>query len=288
MNLCDYNTIRDLLTRHGFHFSKSMGQNFLIDPEVPRRIAEASGADAGCGVLEIGPGIGPLTAELAQRAGKVVAVELDRALLPVLAETMAPYPNVEIVPGDVLKLDLAALAAEKFSGLTPLVCANLPYNITSPVLESLVETPCFTAFTVMIQREVARRLCAPQGSSDGSSFSLFLQYHMEVEPLFDVPPEKFLPSPKVTSAVIRCVRRERPAVDVEDEAFFFKVLRGGFLLRRKTLANSLSAALPNLPKEAIQRVIARVGLPADVRGERLRLEDFAALAAALGREGEGD
>ena len=168
MNLCDYNTIRDLLARHGFHFSKSMGQNFLIDPEVPRRIAESSGADAGCGVLEIGPGIGPLTAELAQRAGKVVAVELDRALLPVLAETMAPYPNVEIVPGDVLKLDLAALAAEKFSGLTPLVCANLPYNITSPVLESLVETPCFTAFTVMIQREVARRLCAPQGSSDGS------------------------------------------------------------------------------------------------------------------------
>ena len=288
MNLCDYNTIRDLLARHGFHFSKSMGQNFLIDPEVPRRIAEASGADAGCGVLEIGPGIGPLTAELAQRAGKVVAVELDRALLPVLAETMAPYPNVEIVPGDVLKLDLAALAAEKFSGLTPLVCANLPYNITSPVLESLVETPCFTAFTVMIQREVARRLCAPQGSSDGSSFSLFLQYHMEVEPLFDVPPEKFLPSPTVTSAVIRCVRRERPAVDVEDEAFFFKVLRGGFLLRRKTLANSLSAALPNLPKETIQRVIAQVGLPADVRGERLRLEEFAALAAALEREGEGD
>ena len=288
MNLCDYNTIRDLLARHGFHFSKSMGQNFLIDPEVPRRIAEASGADAGCGVLEIGPGIGPLTAELAQRAGKVVAVELDRALLPVLAETMAPYPNVEIVPGDVLKLDLAALAAEKFSGLTPLVCANLPYNITSPVLESLVETPCFTAFTVMIQREVARRLCAPQGSSDGSSFSLFLQYHMEVEPLFDVPPEKFLPSPKVTSAVIRCVRRERPAVDVEDEAFFFKVLRGGFLLRRKTLANSLSAALPNLPKETIQRVISQVGLPADVRGERLRLEEFAALAAALEREGEGD
>ena len=155
MNLCDYNTIRDLLARHGFHFSKSMGQNFLIDPEVPRRIAEASGADAGCGVLEIGPGIGPLTAELAQRAGKVVAVELDRALLPVLAETMAPYPNVEVVPGDVLKLDLTAIAAEKFQGLTPIVCANLPYNVTSPILEKLVESPCFTAFTVMIQREVA-------------------------------------------------------------------------------------------------------------------------------------
>ena len=283
MNLCDYNTIRDLLTRHGFHFSKSMGQNFLIDPEVPRRIAEASGADAGCGVLEIGPGIGPLTAELAQRAGKVVAVELDRALLPVLAETMAPYPNVEIVPGDVLKLDLKALTAEKFPGLTPMVCANLPYNVTSPILEKLVETPCFTAFTVMIQREVARRLCAPQGSAEGGSFSLFLQYHMEPELLFDVPPEKFLPAPKVTSSVIRCVRRDRPAVEVEDEAFFFKVVRGGFLLRRKTLANSLAAALPGVSKEAVQQAIAGVGLPAAVRGEQLTLEDFAALAAALAR-----
>ena len=288
MNLCDYNTIRDLLARHGFHFSKSMGQNFLIDPEVPRRIAEASGADAGCGVLEIGPGIGPLTAELAQRAGKVVAVELDRALLPVLAETMAPYPNVEVVPGDVLKLDLTAIAAEKFQGLTPIVCANLPYNVTSPILEKLVESPCFTAFTVMIQREEARRLCAPQGSSEGGSFSPFLQYYMKPELLFDVPPEKFLPAPKVTSAVIRCVRRERPAVDVADEGFFFKVMRGGFLLRRKTLANSLSAALPGIPKESIQQAIADMGLPAAVRGEQLTLEDFAALSAALGREADGD
>ena len=287
MNLCDYNTIRDLLARHGFHFSKSMGQNFLIDPEVPRRIAEASGADAGCGVLEIGPGIGPLTAELAQRAGKVVAVELDRAL-PVLAETMAPYPNVEVVPGDVLKLDLTAIAAEKFQGLTPIVCANLPYNVTSPILEKLVESPCFTAFTVMIQREVAQRLCAPQGSSEGGSFSLFLQYYMKPELLFDVPPEKFLPAPKVTSAVIRCVRRERPAVDVADEGFFFKVMRGGFLLRRKTLANSLSAALPGIPKESIQQAITDMGLPAAVRGEQLTLEDFAALSAALGREADGD
>ena len=281
MNLCDYSTIRELLARHGFHFSRSMGQNFLIDPEIPAAIAEASGAAAGCGVLEIGPGIGPLTAELARRAEKVAAVELDQKLLPVLSETMAPYPNVEIVPGDVLKLDLAALVREKFPGLTPMVCANLPYNITSPVLEKLVGTPCLTSFTVMIQREVARRLCAPQGSSDGSAFSLFLQYHMEVELLFNVPPEKFLPSPKVTSSVIRCVRRERPAVEVEDEAFFFKVPRGGFLLRRKTLANSLAAALPGFSKEGIQRAIAGCGLPADVRGEKLTLADFAALAAAL-------
>ena len=246
-------------------------------------MAQSLGADETTGVLEIGPGIGPLTAELAQRAGKVVAVELDRALLPVLAETMAPYPNVEIVPGDVLKLDLKALTAEKFPGLTPMVCANLPYNVTSPILEKLVETPCFPSFTVMIQREVARRLCAPQGSAEGGSFSLFLQYHMEPELLFDVPPEKFLPAPKVTSSVIRCVRRDRPAVEVEDEAFFFKVVRGGFLLRRKTLANSLAAALPGVSKEAVQQAIAGVGLPAAVRGEQLTLEDFAALAAALAR-----
>jgi len=280
MNLCDYNTIRELLGRHGFHFSKSMGQNFLIDPQVPQDIAAASQADEGCGVLEIGPGIGPLTAELAQRAGKVVSVELDKSLLPVLAETMAPYPNVEILQGDVMKLDLAALAAEKFQGLRPIVCANLPYNITTPVLTKLIETPCFETVTVLIQKEVAQRLAAPQGSSDGGAFSLFLQYHMEAACLFDVPREKFLPSPKVTSAVLRCVRRTRPAVETADEAWFFQVVRGAFLLRRKTLANSLAAALP-LGKEAVQAAIAACGLPADIRGERLTLENFAQLAEKL-------
>ena len=281
MNLCDYDSIRELLGRHGFHFSKSMGQNFLIDPEIPHRIATASQADKTCGVLEIGPGIGPLTAELAQRAGKVVSVELDKSLLPVLAETMAPYDNVEIVSGDAMKLDLGALAAEKFAGLTPIVCANLPYNITTPILEKFIQTPCFETITVLIQKEVAQRLAAPQGSSDGGSFSLFLQYYMETEYLFDVPREKFLPAPKVTSAVLRCVRREKPAVEVADEAFFFKVMRGAFLLRRKTLANSLAAALPGYPKEELQKAITDCGLPADVRGERLTLQQFADLAVSL-------
>ena len=281
MNLCDYDSIRALLGRHGFHFSKSMGQNFLIDPQVPYDIAAASRADRTCGVLEIGPGIGPLTEELAQRAGKVVSVELDRSLLPVLAETMAPYPNVEIVPGDVMKLDLNALAEEKFQGLTPIVCANLPYNITTPVLTKLVETPCFQSITVLIQKEVAQRLAAPQGSSDGSSFSLFLQYHMETEYLFDVPREKFLPAPKVTSAVLRCVRRDKPAVEVQDEAFFFRCLRGAFLLRRKTLVNSLASALSDFDKATIQAAIADCGLPADIRGERLTLQDFAHLSHTL-------
>ena len=281
MNLCDRDTIRALLDRHGFRFSKSMGQNFLIDPQVPADIAAASGADETCGVLEIGPGIGPLTAELARRAGKVVSVELDKTLLPVLAETMAPFSNVEILQGDALRLDLAALAAEKFQGLTPIVCANLPYNITSPALQKFVETPCFKSVTVLIQKEVAQRLSAPQGSSEGGAFSLFLQYRMEVEMLFEVPRDKFLPAPKVDSAVLRCVRRNRPAVEISDEAFFFKVLRGAFLLRRKTLVNSLSAALPGWDKPAVQSAIASCGLPPDVRGERLTLQDFAALAEAL-------
>jgi 16S rRNA (adenine1518-N6/adenine1519-N6)-dimethyltransferase len=281
MNLCDYDTIRELLGRHGFRFSKSMGQNFLIDPQVPCDIAAASGADQSRGVLEIGPGIGPLTAELAQRAGKVVSIELDKSLLPVLAETMAPYPNVEIVQGDVMKLDLNALAAEKFQGLRPIVCANLPYNITTPVLTKLIETPCFESVTVLIQKEVAQRLAAPQGSADGGAFSLFLQYYMETEYLFEVPREKFLPAPKVTSAVLRCVRRGRPAVEVADEAFFFRVIRGAFLLRRKTLSNSLAAALPELDKADIQKAIERGGLDSAVRGERLTLADFAQLSAAL-------
>ena len=281
MNLCDLDTIRALLDRHGFHFSKSMGQNFLIDPQIPIDIAAASQADQTCGVLEIGPGIGPLTAQLAQRAGKVVSIELDRSLLPVLEETMAPYPNVEILSGDAMKMDLGALAAEKFPGLRPIVCANLPYNITTPVLTKLVETPCFESITVLIQKEVAQRLSASQGSREGSSFTLFLQYFMEAELLFDVPREKFIPSPKVTSSVLRCTRRSTPAVSVEDEDFFFRVVRGAFLLRRKTLSNSLASALPQFSKEMIQKAIAECGLPPAVRGEKLTLQDFAALASAL-------
>ena len=270
-----------LLERHGFHFSKSMGQNFLIDPQIPADIAAASQADETCGVLEIGPGIGPLTSELAQRAGKVVSIELDRALLPILAETMAPYSNVEIVPGDVTRLDLKALIGEKFAGLRPIVCANLPYNITTPLLTRVLDTPAFQGFTVLLQREAARRLCAASGDFESDAFSLLLHYRMETELLFDVPPQSFLPAPKVTSAVLRCIRREKPAVDTADEDFFFKVIRGAFLLRRKTLANSLAAALPGMDKTAIAAAIAACGLPSAVRGEALTLSDFAALSAAL-------
>ncbi len=281
MNLCDLETLRALLSRHGFHFSRSMGQNFLIDGEIPRSIAAASQADETCGVLEIGPGVGPLTAELSHRAGKVVCVELDERLLPILEEAMEGRENVEILWGDILKMDLSQLVAQHFSGLTPIVCANLPYNITTPVLTSLVECSSFQSITVLIQKEVAQRLAAPPGSSDGGAFSLFLHYHMEVERLFDVPPEKFIPAPKVTSSVLRCVRRAAPVVAVEDEGWLFTVIRGAFFLRRKTLSNSLSAAMPSLDKGAIQGAIAACGLPGTVRGENLTLSDFARLARAL-------
>ncbi|MEG2221196.1 MAG: 16S rRNA (adenine(1518)-N(6)/adenine(1519)-N(6))-dimethyltransferase RsmA [Oscillospiraceae bacterium] len=282
MNLCDFETIRALLGRYGFRFSKSMGQNFLIDGNVPRDIAASSGAAEGCGVLEIGPGVGALTAQLSRLAEKVVSVELDRSLLPVLQETLADCPNVEIVSGDVMRLDLAALVAEKFGGLRPMVCANLPYNITTPVLTRIIDAHCFTSVTVMIQREVAKRICAAPGTSDFGSFSLYMQYYTEPELLFDVPPTCFYPAPHVTSSVLHCRLREKPPVETVDEAFFFRTMRAGFALRRKTLANSLASTFAaSLDKETIQSVIAACGLPADVRGERLGLQDYATLSALL-------
>lgn len=282
MNLCDELTIRMLLERHGFHFSKSMGQNFLIDPQIPADIAAASQADETCGVLEIGPGIGPLTSELAQRAGKVVSIELDRALLPILAETMAPYSNVEIVPGDVTRLDLKALIGEKFAGLRPIVCANLPYNITTPVLTALLESQQFSAITVMIQREVAKRICAQPGTSDYGAFSLYCQYHAQCELLFEVPPDCFIPAPKVTSAVIQLTPTQQPPVAVSDEGFLFRVVRAAFSMRRKTLANGLANGFSGqLTKGEITELIQSCGFAPTVRGEQLGLAEFAQLADAI-------
>ena len=285
MDLCDIREIKSLLARHGFHFSKSMGQNFLIQSWVPRDIAAASGAGPGVGVLEIGPGIGPLTDRLAGLADRVAAVELDRSLLPVLAETMAGRDNVEIVPGDILKLDVPALVGEKLAGLTPIVCANLPYNITTPVLTALLEARCFASITVMIQREVARRICAAPGTPDYGAFSVYCQVHAGTELLFDVPPDCFLPAPKVTSSVLRLTPRPLPA-EIEDEAFFFRVVRAAFAQRRKTLLNALGAAFGGqVSKEELAGLLAGCGLPPDVRGERLGIPEFAALARALRQTG---
>ena len=280
MNLCDRNDIQNLLARHGFHFAKSLGQNFLIEDWVPRDIAEACIADKQTGVLEIGPGIGPLTQQLARRAAKVVSVELDRRLYPILAETMADFDNFTLVPGDIMKCDLKALVAEHFDGLRPILCANLPYQITTPVLTACVESGCFDSLTVLIQKEVAQRICAKPGTADYGAFTLLMQYYTEPELLFTVPNTCFLPAPKVTSAVIHCPVRKAPPVEVVSEAALWRTVRAGFALRRKTLVNSLQTGW-NLPKEQLMQILTDCGLRPDIRGERLSLEDYARLANAL-------
>ena len=277
INLTDYNEIRALLTRHGFRFSKSLGQNFLTAAWVPERIAEEAGLDEQTGVVEVGPGVGCLTAELAKRAGKVAAIELDRALLPVLKETLREYDNVTVIPGDATKLDLRALAEEKLPGLRPVVCANLPYNVTTPLLTALIEAGCFETITVMIQREVARRICAGPGSADYGAFGLFVQWHCETELLFDVPPSCFVPQPKVTSSVIRLTRRPAPPLPVRDEKLLFRIIRAAFNQRRKTLVNALSSGL-GLGKDELEAVLGEVALDARVRGEALDIAAFAAIS----------
>ncbi|MGE4276990.1 MAG: 16S rRNA (adenine(1518)-N(6)/adenine(1519)-N(6))-dimethyltransferase RsmA [Lawsonibacter sp.] len=281
MDLCDINQIKALLARHGFRFSKSMGQNFLIEPWVPQEIAKASGAGPGKGVLEVGPGIGPLTLELSRLADRVVSVELDRALFPILEKTLAGRENVEILSGDILKTDIAALTTEKFSGLDSIACANLPYNITTPAITALIEAGCFSSITVMIQREVARRICAAPGTADYGAFSVYCQYHTTPELLFDVPPTCFLPAPKVTSSVLRMVPHPAPE-EVDDPEHFFAVVRAAFAQRRKTLLNGLSSAFGSkISKEALLRIILNCNLPADIRGERLGIAEFAQLSKGI-------
>ncbi len=278
MNLTDYNEIRALLNRHGFRFSKSLGQNFLTAAWVPERIAESAGLDGQTGVLEVGPGVGCLTEQLSRRSGKVLAVELDKALRPVLAETLAGRENVEILFGDVLKQDLPRLAEEKLPGLRPVVCANLPYNVTTPLLTAFLEAGCFETVTVMIQREVARRICAGPGTEDYSAFGLFVQWHCETELLFDVPPSCFVPQPKVTSSVIRLTRRSEKPFPVEDEQLIFRCIRAAFNQRRKTLVNALAAGIGGLSKEQAAQALWETGLDERIRGEAVSLEEYALLS----------
>lgn len=281
MDLCDINEIKALLARHGFRFSKSMGQNFLVADWVPRDIANAAQLDQNCAVLEIGPGIGPLTQQLARQAGRVMAVELDPSLFPILAETLADCPNVEIIPGDVMKLDLSTILADKFSGFIVKACANLPYNITTPVLTKLLEMNSFQSITVMVQREVARRICAAPGDSDCGAFSLFCQYHARCDLLFEVPPDCFLPAPKVTSAVVQLTPHAVPPVEGDRDAIF-AVVKSAFAQRRKTLLNALSAVYGNrFSKEQLRQIILDCGLSETIRGERLGLEQFSELARHL-------
>ena len=283
MNLCDINVIRPLLQKHGFHFSKSKGQNFLTQSWVPREIAEGAGIDRSCGVLEVGPGIGPLTQALCEKAAKVVSVEVDTSLGPILAETMADQDNFTLIFGDILKTNIPALVREHFPGLRPMACANLPYYITSPVLSALLEARCFESITVMVQKEVAQRICAAPGHKDYSAFSLFCQYYALPEILFEVPPSCFIPQPKVTSSVITLGCRTEPPCPIADERLFFRVVKASFAQRRKTLVNGLSSGFPELSKEEITRCITGVGLPETIRGETLDIPAFAQVAKAIGR-----
>lgn len=279
--LTDQKYLRDLLDRHGFRFSKAMGQNFLINPTVCPRMAEASGAAECAGALEIGPGVGVLTWELAQVAPKVVAVELDWRLFPVLEETLADCPNVELVEGDVLALDLQALLRERFGEGKVAVCANLPYYITSPVIMTLLESRLpLTAVTVMVQKEAARRLCAKPGERECGAVSASVWYHAEPEILFPVSRGSFVPAPNVDSAVIRLTLRERPPVEVEDEQAFFDLVRQGFAQRRKTVANSIAAG-GRYAKPQVERALTELGLSLAARAEQLTLEDWAGVHNAL-------
>ena len=277
--LSDISTIKEILSKHGFTFSKALGQNFLVNPSVCPRMAEYAGAGAGVGVIEIGPGIGVLTNELCQLADKVVAVELDKRLLPVLDETLAEYDNVKIVNADILELDLNQLIEEEFAGLEVVVCANLPYYITSPVIMKLLEEQLpVKAITVMVQKEAAQRICAKVGVRMCGAVTVAVNYYAEPELLFHVSAGSFMPAPKVDSAVIRLNVREKPPVDADKEKFF-AVVKASFGQRRKVIANSLSAGL-GLGKEKVLAILEKAGVPQNARAEALRLDDFAAIANA--------
>lgn len=280
-HLSDPGQIKEVLSRHGFHFSKALGQNFLINGSVCPRMAAECGAGECEGVIEVGPGIGVLTWELSQVAKKVTAIELDQRLFPVLEETLADCDNVKIVPGDVMKLDLHQLIQEEFGGGPVCVCANLPYYITSPVILRLLEEELpVTAITVMVQKEAAQRLCAPPGSRECGAVSVAVHYRSVPQVLFPVGRGSFMPPPNVDSAVIRLDLRKEPPVEVRDEEWFFKVSRAAFAQRRKTAANSISATL-GVPKSQVEETLTASGIPANIRAERLTLEQLAILSNGL-------
>lgn len=277
MDLCDHQTIQALLQPLGFHFSRAKGQNFLIDSTVPERIADACGADADTGVVEIGPGIGCLTVQLAARAGGVLAFEVDQRLRPVLAVTLAPYGNIEVVFRDVMEADLQEEIGRSLRFPKQMLCANLPYSITTPVLTKILRAGCFDSAVVMVQQEVAERICAAPGSKDYGAFTLLVQWYAEPELLFSVGPESFLPRPKVSSAVVRLVMRQAPPYET-DEKCLFRIVRAGFNMRRKTLVNALEGVYG---KEAARAALHACGLSETIRAEALSLQEFCALADAL-------
>ena len=279
--LCDIGEIKRIMESSGFSFSKALGQNFIINPSVCPRMAEMCGADKECGVLEVGPGIGVLTNELCKVAKKVVAVELDKRLPDILAKTLADHDNVKIVSGDIMEIDLHKLIAEEFEGMDVVVCANLPYYITSPVIMKLLEERLpIKALTVMVQKEAADRLCAQMGTRATGAVTAAVRYYSEPKLLFKVSAGSFMPAPKVDSAVIRLDIHQGVSLDVKDEKLYFRVVRGAFSQRRKTISNSLSSVL-SMDKASLISALEKAQVSPMARAEQLSLEDFARIANAV-------
>ena len=281
-NLCDYKTVEALLKKYGFSFSKALGQNFLIDSEVCPQMAHYLNADEKTGVIEIGPGIGVLTKELCKTAGKVAAIELDKRLYPVLAETLGDFDNFELVDGDAMKLDLRELIDEKLAGFEDIkVCANLPYYITSPLIMKLLEDRLpISEIVVMVQKEAAERLCAEMGTRNAGAVTAAVKFHGDAEVLFEVGRESFMPSPKVDSAVIKITLNKQNKYNISDEKSFFALIRAAFAQRRKTLINSVSSSL-NIPKSEIADALSQLSLDESIRAEKLTMEDFVNLCDLL-------
>ena len=281
--LSDIGTIKEILNKYGFSFSKALGQNFLINPSVCPRMAEMGGAKEGVGVIEIGPGIGVLTYELAKRADKVVAIELDKRLLPVLDETLSEFDNVKVINDDVLKIDLHQLIKDEFADLDVVVCANLPYYITSPVIMKLLEDRLpVKSITVMVQKEAADRLCAELGTRQTGAVTVAVNYYAKAELLFKVSAGSFMPPPKVDSAVIKLSVYNEPAVKTDNEEMLFKVIKAAFAQRRKTLLNTLSNSM-SFEKAQISQALDNANIPNTSRAEQLKLEDFAKIANELNK-----
>lgn len=282
MDLCNPSFVKKIMQAHGITLKKEFGQNFLINPLIPERIAEECAEDTGSFVLEIGPGVGCLTQHLASRFDEVAAVEIDRGLIPVLAETLADYPNTSVTEADIMKLDMESFIAEKANGRPVVVCANLPYYITTPILMRLIESGIkFTSITVMVQAEVASRLAASPGTSDYGAITAVLGYYAEVRKLFTVSAGNFLPPPKVNSAVIRLDMYDTPPLEPRDRKLFFRVIKAAFAMRRKTLVNALMPVCSPLQKSDITDVLESCGFSSTIRGERLSTADFVFLSDAL-------
>lgn len=279
--LSNISNIKEILARHGFTFSKSLGQNFLINPTVCPRMAQEGGAEKGTGIIEIGPGIGVLTCELAKRAGKVVAIELDKRLMSVLEETLHDFDNIKVINQDVLKTDLRKLIDEEFPGMPVCICANLPYYITSPVIMKLLEERLpVESITVMVQKEAALRICAGAGTRQCGAVTIAVRYYAQPRVLFSVSAGSFMPAPKVDSAVIRLDVHRGAPFEVTDEKLFFKVVKSAFAQRRKTLPNALSAGL-SLDKNTINDMLNKAGIPLSFRAEQLSMEQFKQIADCL-------